>query len=114
MQLALGRAPEPVDERTLEQWAAAEQARQQRLRERYRVVRVDEPAPDPLARRIDELELSVRTAVGLDKLGLVTLRDLCERSEAELMRDGGLGRKSIKELKQILGELGLSLAASAG
>lgn len=110
LRVALGRAPDPVDDSALEAWQIAEDARQRDIHDRLvvRFVADESSALDPLDRLVDELELSVRTANGLQNLGIVTLRDLCARSEGELVR-GQLSRKSIIELKQILDELGLSL-----
>ena len=113
VHLALGRAPEPVDEPSLEHWQAAETTRQQAVRERLAEARADDPAPSPvhphLDRSVDELELSVRTANGLANLGVTTLRDLCARTEADLLRSKQFGPKSLAELREILAELGLSL-----
>jgi hypothetical protein len=65
--------------------------------------------PAHLDRLIDELELSVRTANALQNLGLRTIRELVQLSEADLLRAKSFGRASLKEIKEILAELGLSL-----
>lgn len=110
VHLALGRAPEPVDESALARWAAAEEARQEAIRAANRVDEPASPAESPhLDRSVDELELSVRTANGLANLGIASLRDLCGRSEAELLRSKQIGPKSLRELKEILADMGLSL-----
>lgn len=111
VHLALGRAPEPVDEAALAGWQAAEDARMATIREFTQGHRVEEPPPARahLDRRVDELELSVRSANALQNLGVETLRDLCSRSETDLLRAPGFGPKVIKELREILAELGLAL-----
>ena len=64
---------------------------------------------DPLDRRVDELELSVRSAVGLANLGIETLRELVRHSESDLLKSKNFGRRSLLEIKEILGDLGLTL-----
>lgn len=61
-----------------------------------------------LARSVDDLEVSVRTANALQKMGIATIGALVERSETAL-KAGGMGPKSISELKQILADMGLYL-----
>ncbi|MGC8668335.1 MAG: DNA-directed RNA polymerase subunit alpha [Chthonomonadales bacterium] len=63
-------------------------------------------APDA---RIDELEFSVRTLNCLKKAGIVTVRDLVQTSEADLMQIRNFGRKSLEEVRERLAHLGLSL-----
>ncbi len=73
-----------------------------------------EPAPAPslanewLARSVDELELSVRTMNALQSLGITTIAELVLRSESDLQANG-FGPKSIRELKELLSDLGLWL-----
>lgn len=111
VHLALGRPPEPVDESALARWQAADEARRDVIHAANRVDEPPAPAESPhLDRSVDELELSVRTANGLANLGIASLRDLCARSEAELLRSQQIGPKSLRELKEILGDMGLSLA----
>ena len=62
-----------------------------------------------LDRSLDELELSVRTSVALHSAGLSTVRELCRMTEADLLRTKNLGRRSLKEIEEILLEMGLSL-----
>jgi DNA-directed RNA polymerase subunit alpha len=77
---------------------------------------VEEEQPDEdrrriaklLKMRVDELELSVRSANCLRAAGIETLRDLVQRSEAEMLKYRNFGRKSLNELNNILTELGLS------
>jgi len=59
--------------------------------------------------KIDELELSIRTANCLKNLGIIYVGDLIQRSEAELLRTPSFGRRSVVELKTMLLEMGLQL-----
>ena len=74
--------------------------------------KVEEPAKrwnDNLFRRIDELELSVRSANCLENADIKYIGELVQRSEAEMLRTKNFGRKSLNEIKEILSEMGLSL-----
>ena len=62
-----------------------------------------------LARTIDELDLSVRSANCLKNANIHTLRDLVRRSEREMMETKNFGRKSLEEVQEILAEFGLRL-----
>ena len=62
-----------------------------------------------LFRSVDELELSVRSANCLQQANIRTIGDLVQRSEAEMLKTKNFGRKSLKEIKEILAEMGLSL-----
>lgn len=62
-----------------------------------------------LFKRVDELELSVRSANCLQNAGIEFIWQLVERSEAEMLKTKNFGRKSLNEIKEILPELGLSL-----
>ncbi len=110
VHLALGRPPAPVDESALARWQADDEARREAIHAANHVDEPPAPAESPhLDRSVDELELSVRTANGLANLGIASLRDLCGRSEAELLRSQQIGPKSLRELKEILADMGLSL-----
>lgn len=61
-----------------------------------------------LRMRVDELELSVRSANCLRAAGIETLKDLVQRSESEMLKYRNFGRKSLNELNDILRELSLS------
>jgi DNA-directed RNA polymerase subunit alpha len=65
--------------------------------------------PEWLSRRVDELELSVRSANCLRNANIVQVWQLCEKTEAELLKTKNLGRKSLNEIKDTLTELELSL-----
>lgn len=64
---------------------------------------------DNLFRRIDELELSVRSSNCLENANIKYIGELVMRSENEMLRTKNFGRKSLNEIKEILGEMGLSL-----
>lgn len=70
----------------------------------------DRPAlNENLYRRVDELELSVRSANCLQNANIKYIGELCQRSESEMLRTKNFGRKSLNEIKEILAEMGLSL-----
>ncbi|MEI6804974.1 MAG: DNA-directed RNA polymerase subunit alpha [Myxococcaceae bacterium] len=64
---------------------------------------------DHLSRTVEELELSVRSANCLANANIRLIGDLVQRSESEMLKTKNFGRKSLKEIKEILGEMGLSL-----
>jgi DNA-directed RNA polymerase subunit alpha len=64
---------------------------------------------DILWRSVDELELSVRSANCLQNANIHYIGDLVQRTEAEMLKTKNFGRKSLKEIKEILAQMGLSL-----
>jgi DNA-directed RNA polymerase subunit alpha len=62
-----------------------------------------------LFRNVDELELSVRASNCLKTANIRTIADLVQRTEAELLKTKNFGKKSLNEIKTMLGEMGLSL-----
>jgi len=75
-------------------------------------VAVEEDRPrlnENLFRRIDELELSVRSANCLENSNIKYIGELVSRSEPEMLRTKNFGRKSLNEIKEILTEMGLGL-----
>lgn len=62
---------------------------------------------DLLRRLVDELELSVRSANCLRMANIRTLGDLVQKDEGQMLRYRNFGRKSLVELKEILGEYDL-------
>lgn len=62
-----------------------------------------------LFRRIEEIELSVRSANCLENADIKYIGELVQRTEAEMLRTKNFGRKSLNEIKEILGAMGLSL-----
>jgi DNA-directed RNA polymerase subunit alpha len=61
-----------------------------------------------LSRSVEELELSVRSYNCLKNANIQTIGDLVQKTEAEMLRTKNFGRKSLNEIKEILGSLGLS------
>ncbi len=60
-----------------------------------------------LVRKIDELELTVRSANCLKAENIVYIGDLVQKSESEMLRTPNFGRKSLNEIKTVLGQMGL-------
>ncbi len=60
-----------------------------------------------LNRSVEELELSVRSYNCLKNANIQTIGDLVQKTEAEMLRTKNFGRKSLNEIKEILGGLGL-------
>jgi DNA-directed RNA polymerase subunit alpha len=58
-------------------------------------------------RSVEELELSVRSYNCLKNANIQTISDLVQKTEAEMLRTKNFGRKSLNEIKEILGGLGL-------
>ena len=65
---------------------------------------------DPrLLKKVDELELSVRSANCLKNDNIVYIGDLIQKTEAEMLRTPNFGRKSLNEIKEVLSGMGLHL-----
>jgi DNA-directed RNA polymerase subunit alpha len=62
-----------------------------------------------LLRKVDELELSVRSANCLKNDNIVYIGDLVQKTEQEMLRTPNFGRKSLNEIKEVLASMGLSL-----
>lgn len=62
-----------------------------------------------LNRRVEELELSVRSANCLQNANIKYIGELVQKSEGEMLKTKNFGRKSLNEIKEILAEMGLSL-----
>jgi len=69
----------------------------------------EEKLNENLFRSVDELELSVRSANCLQNANIKTIGELVQKTEAEMLKTKNFGRKSLKEIKEILAEMGLSL-----
>jgi len=73
----------------------------------------ERPSEDPpnahLNKRVEELDLSVRSANCLQNAGIEYIWQLVEKTEGEMLKTKNFGRKSLNEIKEILSELGLSL-----
>ena len=75
---------------------------------------VEERAPElefnaALLKKVDELELSVRSANCLKNDNIVYIGDLIQKTEAEMLRTPNFGRKSLNEIKEVLASMGLHL-----
>ncbi len=74
-----------------------------------------EPAGDTqqinryLLKKVDELELSVRSANCLKNDNIIYIGDLVGKTEAEMLRTPNFGRKSLNEIKEVLSTMGLRL-----
>ncbi|MEM6531429.1 MAG: DNA-directed RNA polymerase subunit alpha [Myxococcota bacterium] len=62
-----------------------------------------------LLRSVDELDLSVRAENCLQSANIKYIGDLVQKTEAEMLKTKNFGRKSLKEIKELLSEMGLSL-----
>lgn len=62
-----------------------------------------------LYRSVDELELSVRSANCLQNANIKLIGELVQKSEAEMLKTKNFGRKSLREIKEILATMGLTL-----
>ena len=62
-----------------------------------------------LLRKVDELELSVRSANCLKNDNIIYIGDLVQKSEQEMLRTPNFGRKSLNEIKEVLSTMGLHL-----
>jgi DNA-directed RNA polymerase subunit alpha len=58
---------------------------------------------------VAELDLSVRSSNCLRIANIATIGDLVQKTESELLKTKNFGKKSLNEIKTILGEMGLSL-----
>lgn len=85
-----------INHEEIEETEAPQQSEQDRLN-------------DVLWRSVDELELSVRSANCLQNANIHYIGDLVQRTEGEMLKTKNFGRKSLKEIKEILEQMGLSL-----
>ncbi len=69
----------------------------------------DLPFNRNLLRKVDELELSVRSANCLKNDNIVYIGDLVQKTESEMLRTPNFGRKSLNEIKEVLSQMGLNL-----
>ncbi|MBO1079951.1 DNA-directed RNA polymerase subunit alpha [Roseomonas haemaphysalidis] len=72
-------------------------------------VQDDLPFNRNLLRKVDELELSVRSANCLKNDNIVYIGDLVQKTEQEMLRTPNFGRKSLNEIKEVLASMGLGL-----
>jgi DNA-directed RNA polymerase subunit alpha len=69
----------------------------------------DLPFNKNLLRKVDELELSVRSANCLKNDNIIYIGDLVQKTEADMLRTPNFGRKSLNEIKEVLAQMGLNL-----
>ncbi len=69
----------------------------------------DLPFNPALLKKVDELELSVRSANCLKNDNIVYIGDLIQKTEAEMLRTPNFGRKSLNEIKEVLTNMELHL-----
>ncbi len=69
----------------------------------------DLPFNRNLLRKVDELELSVRSANCLKNDNIIYIGDLVQKTEQEMLRRPNFGRKSLNEIKEVLAQMGLHL-----
>jgi DNA-directed RNA polymerase subunit alpha len=67
----------------------------------------DLPFSPYLLKKVDELELSVRSANCLKNDNIVYIGDLVQKTESEMLKTPNFGRKSLNEIKDVLGNMGL-------
>jgi DNA-directed RNA polymerase subunit alpha len=72
-------------------------------------VRDELPFNKNLLRKVEELELSVRSANCLKNDNIIYIGDLVLKSEGEMLRTPNFGRKSLNEIKEVLSQMGLHL-----
>lgn len=111
VRAAFGVVPPASDAAVLSAWEEAWRAREAAVSivDEAAVAAAAATTPDWFSRSLDDLEMSVNTANVLANLELKTVGDLCRRTEAELLKSKGFGRRNLKEVKELLAELQLSL-----
>ncbi len=70
------------------------------------------PFPESLLKKVDDLELSVRSMNCLKNDNIVYIGDLVRKTESEMLRTPNFGRKSLNEIKEVLSQMGLYLGMS--
>jgi DNA-directed RNA polymerase subunit alpha len=69
----------------------------------------DHKLNENLSKKVEELELSVRSSNCLANANITQIGDLVTRTENDMLKTKNFGRKSLREIKEILSEMGLSL-----
>ena len=72
------------------------------------IAKVEDPNIKILETSIDDLDLSVRAYNCLKRAGILTLKNLVDKSENEMMKIRNLGKKSLKEVMDKVKDMGLS------
>lgn len=90
--------------------ALAEETENRRLREGQERERLDAVDTGAIFDRfVDELDLSIRAMNCLQNAGILRVGDLVRQTEHQMLKTRNFGRKSLKEIKDVLADLGLSL-----
>ena len=74
-----------------------------------RILQDQLPFNKNLLRKVDELELSVRSANCLKNDNIIYIGDLVQKTEADMLRTPNFGRKSLNEIKEVITQMGLQL-----
>jgi DNA-directed RNA polymerase subunit alpha len=80
------------------------------VEEVFMIEREEDHNSEILEKQIEDLDLSVRSYNCLKRAGINTVSELTQKTEEDMMKVRNLGKKSLKEVKQKLDELGFSLA----
>lgn len=73
------------------------------------VEKEETPLNENLLRSVEELDLSVRASNCLQAANIKFIGDLVQRTEQEMLKTKNFGRKSLREIKELLADMGLSL-----
>jgi DNA-directed RNA polymerase subunit alpha len=65
-----------------------------------------------LLRKVDELELSVRSANCLKNENIIYIGDLVQKTEQQMLKTPNFGRKSLNEIREVLAQMGLELGVN--
>ena len=79
---------------------------------KYMIETVEKVVDSKLDKKIEDLDLSVRSYNCLKRANINTVGELTQKTEEEMMKVRNLGRKSLKEVVQKLREIGLDLKNS--
>ena len=83
------------------------------VKQEYMFEKEEKTVNKKLDKKIEELDLSIRSYNCLKRADIFTVGDLTQKTEEEMMRIRNLGRKSLKEVQEKLREIGLSLKRSS-
>ncbi len=100
--MMLWRWPRGILQDQLQLFINFDEPRQKQPEER----RDELPFNRNLLRKVDELELSVRSANCLKNDNIVYIGDLVQKTEQEMLRTPNFGRKSLNEIKEVLAAMG--------
>ncbi len=107
-ETSLDEIKEMLTKKGLRLGQAADEAHEQQKRELFKQV-ADTVSPETLNKPVGELQLPLRAARALERLGIATVGDLAARTEAELLGVKNFGETSLDEVKEALKGIGLTL-----